>query len=164
MPLLTHLIAWSLGITPLVAAPRPTPPNPMLALLKPGKTLYRLDDRVNGTLQCTAWKLAPSKEDPNQGALSFSYTVKADKKAVTFRYQYRVLYTSRWLLRLDGDEKIEDYGGGVTYQQGVSCSESLVLGAVDKTSVSLDAGAWYLTKSACEKARKASSPASPGRC
>jgi hypothetical protein len=151
------------------ARPKPEPPkvvskNPIQKHLKKNKILYRLDDRVDGSLRCDAWKVLPSKDDANQGILSFQYILKADQKKVAFTYGYQASFgVSEWLFSISGQEKVESYGGAA-YRQTLSCNESYELGATRKGEFEIGEGRWYTSKSACEKARKAAAPKSPGAC
>jgi hypothetical protein len=149
--------------------PKPVPPtvpsaNPIQKHLKKNKVLYRLDDRIDGSLRCDAWKVIPSQDDANQGLLFFQYRLKTDQKKVSFTYGYQAsLGPSAWLFSISGQEKVELYGG-VSYRQNLSCSESYELGAARAGEFEIGEGVWYSSKRACEKARKTSAPKSPGGC
>lgn len=139
--------------------------NPIKKYLKKGQVFYRLDDRINGKLSCDKWTLTPSsKEDPTQGTLSFQY--KLTDRTIAYTYDYKVMLDDLWKLQINGKEngRVEKIKGGVNYVQTLQCQETYELGESRKTDFDLGSGVWYLNKAACEKAKKASNPKSPGSC
>lgn len=134
----------------------------MKSFLKEGATVYRLDDRVDGKLRCDAWSFSPSKKDPNQGSLTLSYKTK-DRKMV-FVYDYEIFYRKTWRLEINGNALHEILFAGVQLDQKVICKEDHSIGAMSKTELEIGGGLWYLSKSACESAKKKKAKKSPGSC
>ena len=97
--------------------------------------------------------------------LSASFGAKA--QAIVYTYGYQVSQDgSTWEFQINGIKggRVEKIKGGVNFSQDMQCQEIYELGEVRKTDFDLGSGVWYLNKTACDKAKKASSTKSPGSC
>ena len=136
-------------------APAATPANPAAARLRTARRLFLLRER-DGRTACEPWH--HTADDPGEGHLE---RAARDKHGpLTVRYSYAVLGDTLTLLGPNEFRRLRTADGLTDFTRTGGCLLDRPL-ALRKHTITVGADPWFLTRRACEAARRAGASAHP---